>query len=125
MKEVKLLGPYNTEDLKWNKNTSEIGKKAYRAASFTANKNDLRSIYLTYVIIILDKPAVVWHTNLTAKNRRDLERVQKYSTYENGLEELNLDNLNKRREIISLNFAKNYLKNDKVMKRKQRKFKTR
>ena len=27
VKEVKLLGTYLTEDLKWNKNTSEIVKK--------------------------------------------------------------------------------------------------
>ena len=90
---------------------------------------------------------MVWHSSLTGRNRRDLERVQKaavrvilgqnYSSYKNGLKELNLENLNKRREEICLKFAKNCLKNEKVnnmfpktktkhrmKKRKQRKFKT-
>ena len=30
VKEVKLLGTYLTEDLKWNKNTLEIVKKSYQ-----------------------------------------------------------------------------------------------
>ena len=152
--EAKLLGTYLTEDLKWNKNTSEIVKKSYRrmqllnrAAKYTSNKNDLRSIYLTYVRSILEQSAVVWHSSLSAKNRRDLERVQKcavrvilgnnYSTYKNGLQELNIENLNKRRESICLKFAKKCLTNEKVkdifqkndskhkmMKRKRRKFRT-
>ena len=80
--EVKLLGTHITEDLKWNKNTSETVKKAYkrmqllnRAAKFTNNTSDLNSIYLTYVRNILEQSAVVWHSTLTTKNRRDLERV--------------------------------------------------
>ena len=42
--QTKLLGTYLTDDLKWEKNTSEIVKSAwqrmqllYRAASFTSN----------------------------------------------------------------------------------------
>ena len=153
VKEAKLLGTYITEDLKWNKNTSELVKKAYkrmqllnRAASFTTNVQDLKSIYLTFIRSILDQSAVVWHSSLTAKNRRDLERVQKaavrvilgkrYSNYKNGLQNLNLMTLNDRRENSCLKFAKNCLKNDKLKdifpktkhkmkKRKSRKFQTR
>ena len=51
-----------TSDLKWNKNTSEIVKSPYhrmqtlnRAAKFTSNKNDLRSIYISYIRSILRK----------------------------------------------------------------------
>ena len=152
--EAKLLGTFITDDLKWNKNTKEIVKKAYRrmqllnrAAKFTTNRRDLRSIYLTYVRSVLEQSAVVWHSSLTVKNRRDLERVQKcavrvilsgnYSSYNDGLEKLNLESLNDRRKNICLKFAKNCLKNERVkdifpktenkhrmMKRKQRKFKT-
>ena len=53
--EVKLLGTHITEELKWNKNTSELVKKAYKrrqllntAAKFTNNTSDLKSIYLTW-----------------------------------------------------------------------------
>ena len=152
--EAKLLGTFITDDLKWNKNTKEIVKKAYRrmqllnrAAKFTTNRRDLRSIYLTYVRSVLEQSAVVWHSSLTVKNRRDLERVQKcavrvilsgnYSSYNDGLEKLKLESLNDRRKNICLKFAKNCLKNERVkdifpktenkhrmMKRNQRKFET-
>ena len=131
IKEAKLLGTFITDDLKWNKNTNEIVKKGYkrmqllnRAASYTTNTGDLRSIYLTFVRSILEQSAVVWHSSLSRKNRRDLERVQKsavkiilgnrFSNYEKGLKELNLENLDERRKQICLKFAKNCLRNEKV-----------
>ena len=131
VKETKLLGTHITDDLKWDKNTSEIVKKANRrmqlltkAASFTLNRQDLKRIYLTYIRSILDQSAVVWHSSLSQKNKRDLERVQKvavriivgknYTNYKENLLELNLKNLNVRRENIYLNVAKKCLKNDKV-----------
>ena len=131
VKETKLLGTHITDDLKWDKNTSEIVKKANRrmqiltqAASFTTNRQDLKRIYLSYIRSILDQSAVVWHSSLSQKNKRDLERVQKvavriivgknYTNYKENLLELNLKNLNVRRENICLNFAKKCLKNDKV-----------
>ena len=153
VRETKLLGTHLTEDLKWDKNTSEIVKKAYarmqllyRAASFTSDKKDLRKIYLTFIRSILEQSAVVWHSSLTAKNRLALERVQKaavrvilgnhYINYKDGLKKLKLENLNTRREQLCLRFAKNCLRNDKVKgmfpknqtehkmkKRKTRKFK--
>ena len=68
VKETKLLGTYLTEDLKWDKNTSEIVKSAwqrmqmlYKSASFTSNRVDLKNIYLTFVRSVLEKSAVVWH----------------------------------------------------------------
>ena len=131
IKEAKLLGTYITDDLKWNRNTSEIVKKAYRrmqllnrAASFTTSTNDLKHIYLTFVRSILEQSAVVWHSGLSGKNRKDLERVQKtglkiilgnnFTTYKSGLEMLNLDTLDERRRKICLKFAQNCLKNEKV-----------
>ena len=106
IKEAKLLGTYITDDLKWNRNTSEIVKKAYRrmqllnrAASFTTSTNDLKHIYLTFIRSILEQSAVVWHSGLSGKNRKDQERVQKtglkivlgnnFTTYKIGLEMLN------------------------------------
>ena len=155
VKEAKLLGTHITDDLKWNKNTSEIVKNAYKrmqllikAAKFTKSKSDLKSIYLTYVRSILEQSAVVWHSSLSGKNRRDLERVQKaavriilgenYTSYRNGLKLLNLKTLNERRKELCLKFAKKCLGSEKVKdmfqrkkslhpmkKRKQEKFKQR
>ena len=132
VKEIKLLGTFITNDLKWSKNTSEIVKKAYqrmqllfRAASFTSNQQDLKKIYLTFIRSILEQSAVVWHSSLTLRNKNSLERVQKcavkvilgekYSSYENGLVKLNIQKLENRREELCLRFARNSLKNKKVM----------
>ena len=81
-------------------------------------------MYLTYVRSALEQSAVVWHSSLSARNRRDLERVQKaalrvilqnnYTSYKSGLRQLNLQTLNKRRDKLCLKFAKKCLKNDKV-----------
>ena len=110
VKETKLLGTIITDDLKWAKNTKEIVKKSYQrmqllnaAASFTSNIQDLRSIYLTYVISVVEQSAVVWHSSHNFKNRRDLERVQKaavrvilkqkYTNYKEGIKTLNIQTL--------------------------------
>ena len=72
----------------------------------------------------MEQSAVVWHSSLSAKNTRDLERVQKvavrvilgknHTTYKEGLKNLNLEDLSKRRKGLCLKFAKNCLKNEKV-----------
>ena len=131
VREAKLLGTHITDDLKWNKNTSEIVKNAYKrmqllikASKFTKSKSYLESIYLTDVRSILGQSAVVWHSSLSMKNRMDLERVQKaavrimlgenYTSYKNGLKILNLKTLNDRRKELCLKFAKKSLGNNKV-----------
>ena len=133
VKETKLLGTYITEDLRWNKNTAEIVKKAWqrmqllnRASRFTSNKWDLKQIYLIYIRSILEQSGVVWHSSLSQKNKRDLERVQKvavkvilgknYTSYKAGLELLKMENLDKRRERLCLSFAKKSIQNEKASK---------
>ena len=63
----------------------------FKVAKFTNSKEDLKMIYTTYIRSVIEQSAVVWHSSLSAKNRKDLERVQKaaikvilgrkYSTY--------------------------------------------
>ena len=70
-----------------------------------------------------NQSAVVWHSSLPNKNRRDLERVQKsavkvilgqrYTSYDEGLKSLRLQSLEERREAMCLKFAKQSLKIDK------------
>ena len=129
--EAKLLGTIITDKLTWDRNTAEITKQAFgrmqllnAAAAFTSSKFDLKCIYLTFVRSILEKSAVVWHSSLNNRNRKDLERVQKaavrvimgksYTTYKNGLKELNIESLENRRKFLCLKFAKNCLKNEKL-----------
>ena len=77
VKETKLLGTHITDDLKWDKNTEEIVRSAwkrmqllFKSASFTSNVIDLRNIYCTFIRSILEKSAVVWHSSLSKKNRK-------------------------------------------------------
>ena len=59
----------------------------------------------------LEQSAPVWHSSLTKKNTRDLERVQKcalriilgekYSGYKNALKVIKLDSLEERGKIMS------------------------
>jgi hypothetical protein len=49
----------------------------FKAARFTNSKEDLKSIYITYVRSVIEQSAFVWHSSLSMKNRKDLERVQK------------------------------------------------
>ena len=94
------------------------------AAAFTTNRQDLKKIYLKYIRSVLDQTSVLWHSSLSQKNIKDLERVQKvavrvimgknFNNYQESLLELNLKNLNARRQDMCLNFAKKSLKNNKV-----------
>ena len=84
VQEFKLLGTWITTDLKWDRNTQCLVKRAYgrmqllhRVAQFTKTKNDLRSIYLTYIRPVLEQSATVWHSSITEENAADLCRVQK------------------------------------------------
>ena len=96
----------------------------YLVSSQTTNKDDLKTIYISYIRSILEQSAVIWHSNLTLDNQIDIERVQKnacriilgekYTEYESALIKLQMDNLVERRDNLSLRFAINCTKNDKT-----------
>ena len=147
VKETKLLGVIITDDLKWDKNTQYLIKKAYmrmqilrKTAEFTNNINEKRTIYILYVRSILEQSCVVWHSSLTIENSQDLERVQKaavriiignkFENYEDALIKANLQKLSDRREQLCLKFAKQCLQSEKnedifPLKRKPHNMKTR
>ena len=128
---TKLLGTVISNDLKWELNTKNIVKKANarmqilrKASQFGASVEDLKLIYFLYIRSQLEQSATVWHSTLTLKNRRDLERVQKtaikiilnnqQNSYKKSLTKLEMETLPERREILSLNFAIKCLKNEKM-----------
>ena len=66
---------------------------------------------------------VVWSSNLTSKNIRELERVQKVAinliannkkTYKENLKHLNIETLTEWRDILSKRFADKCTKNPKT-----------
>ena len=133
LEEVKLLGVIITNDLKWDKNTSYLVKKANKkmrmlhiASKFTRNREHLKQIYKTFIRSNLEFSSNVWHSSLTKENRQDLERVQKaalrvilgaeYLNYKDALTLAKLESLEERRGLISLKFAKNCLKNENFSK---------
>ena len=112
--DTKLLGTIVSNDLKWNKNTENIVKKANsrmellrKVTSFGASYSELVNIYIMYIRSLLEQFCTVWHSGLTEENSQDLERIQKsalriilqesYSTYENALNFLEIDILYERR----------------------------
>ena len=101
--QAKLLGVVITNDLKWDKNTEYLIKKAHsrmellrKVAEFTTSIEDKKEIYILYIRSILEQSCVVWHSSLTKENSDDLERVQKcaariimgnkYKDYEDALQ---------------------------------------
>ena len=63
--QVKLLGTTITSDLKWEKNTSELVKKANarmslltKIAEFNPSIEDLKTIYILFIRSLLEQSAV-------------------------------------------------------------------
>ena len=128
---TRLLGTIISNDLSWDQNISKIVKNANarmelvrRVASFGTPVEDIKNIYILFVRSILEQSATVWHSSLTQENINDLERVQKsaikvilqenYSSYKQGLAQLNLESLASRREQLCLNFAQKCVKSEKL-----------
>ena len=129
--DTKLLGTVISSDLRWEKNTQNIVKKANRRmeilrkiSNFGASYSDLKTIYIAYIRSILEQSCTVWNSGLTEENAKDIERVQKsalklilaekYQNYENALNILELETLASRRKTLCLEFAKKCLKNVKM-----------
>ena len=129
--ESKLLGTIVTSDLKWQKNTEMLTKKAYqrmqilhKLIAFHVDIDDLKEIYILYIRSILEYNCPVWHFSLTDEDRQNLERVQKiacrlilqadYEDYKQALNILNLEDLDSRRTSLCLKFAKKSSKHSKL-----------
>ena len=91
---------------------------------FKVKCSELVNIYILYIRSILEQSCQVWHYDITEEEVTDLERVQKvackiilhdnYLSYEEALEDLNLQSLSERRQLLCLKFAKKCLKHEKA-----------
>ena len=130
VEQAKLLGVIISDDLKWDKNTEYLIKKANsrmqllrKVVEFSKSKEEKKNIYVLYVRSILEQSCVVWHSSLTQENSNDLERVQKAAVqiilgvknvdYQEALIKIDLDTLENRREELCKNFAIKCVKSDK------------
>ena len=108
------------------KNANKRMRLLHAASKLTSKTSDMKTIYTAFIRSKLDHSSVVWHSGLSNKNRKSIERIQKaavkiilkdkYKNYQDGLKYLNLENLNVRRSKQSLKFAKRCLRNEKVKK---------
>ena len=124
----KILGVWLTEDAgNWQKNVSEICKKAYgRVSMLTKLKyagvstEDLIEIYSLFVRSCAEYCSVVFHSSLTQEQCKKLENIQKTSLkiilgdnfvdYPAACEMTGLEKLEDRRQTRLLAFAKKCIK---------------
>ena len=84
VRETRLLGVVINDRLTWHSNTDFIVKKAYKRMillhklfEFDLSLPDMINIYTLYIRSILESSAVVWHSDITKSEQKDIERVQK------------------------------------------------
>ena len=97
-----------------------------KRSEFCAPREDMKTIYVSYIRSILEQSSVVWHTSLTLQNQEDLTRIQKsacriilkhkYTTYQKALEVLDLEDLSARRDKLCKSFARKCSKNTNMFK---------
>ena len=109
-------------DLKWDKNISEISIKTNRRlymlrmlTKFGFNTQELVAVYKGYIRPLLEYADSVWHSSLSVKQSKTLEQFQRracriilgwnFSSYSEALKTCELETLSDRRENHCLRFA--------------------
>ena len=99
---AKVVGVWLTTWLDWERNTSEICRKAYARVTMITklkyvgvNIGDLINIYILYIRSVLEYCSVLWHFTLTVDQSQRLERVQGVSKKMDLLYLLNISGTNK------------------------------
>ena len=127
--EMKLVGVMITSDLKWEKNTQYICQRAMeriwilrRMKTFNLDIEDICDTYTKEIRSILELAVPVWHSGLTVKQSRDIERIQKialyvilgdnFINYDVACTIMNIEPLSVRREQLCLTFAQKNFKQD-------------
>ena len=130
--DMKLLGVIITDNLRWQQNTDFICQKARqklwtlrRMKRMKMNSSHIWDVYTKEVRSHLELAVPVWHSGLTKHQSAQIERIQKsalriilddhYTTYEEVCSLYSVEQLEKRRLKLCLNFAKKDIKRDKSM----------
>ena len=130
---MRILGVVISTDMKFNRNTEYIIKRAFkkvwmikRLYNLGATKSQMLDVYIKQVRSILELAVPAWHPSLTIADKLAIERVQKsalqiiygleYDSYASACEMSNLPTLEERRIKLCVNFAMKALKNTKHSK---------
>ena len=133
VEEAKILGVIIQSDLKWNKNTEYMVRRASkklwilrRLKNLGAHQKILVDMYEKHVRSILELAVPLWHSSITEAEKQDIERVQKcalkiilgdkYISYKNALASTQLETLDVRRNHLCLTFALKAEKSEKFEK---------
>ena len=125
--EIKLLGVIVQDNLKWNRNTDYICKKARQRIWLIRNmrksglsQKELVDAYTKEVRSLLELAVPVWHSSLTAQESHQIERVQKSAlsailcnsdiSYSKALKVTKLETLSSRRAKMILKFITKNMK---------------
>ena len=120
--QIRHLGVWLSENMSWDKNISEICKKAHARIRMLSklkyvgtNQKDLVLLYSLHIRSITEYCATAFHSSLTVKQSNKLETIQKtclriilgedYTSYDAALSSTGLLSLNARREKRELSFA--------------------
>ena len=108
--DAKILGIWIQKNLQWDKNISEITKKANRRLymlrmlkKFGFNHEELITVYKDYIRPLLEYCDTVWHSSLTAGQSKILEQLQRracrivlgrnFTSYSDALNDCDLESL--------------------------------
>ena len=128
--EARVLGVVLTDDLKFERNTQDICKRAFARISMITKLKyvgvsipDLIDVFSLFVRSLLEYCSVSWHSSLTQEQSDDIERVQRtalkvilgkeYTDYQSSLNKCGLESLYSRREKRCLTFGLRSLKHPK------------
>ena len=128
--EARVLGVVLTDDLKFERNTQDICRRAFARISMITKLKyvgvpipDLIDIFSLFIRSLLEYCCVSWHSSLTQEQSDDIERVQRtalkvilgneYTDYQSSLEKCGLDTLHSRRQKRCLTFGLKSLKHSK------------
>ena len=122
---TKLLGVTISNDFSWQTHIEDMIYKSSRALymlhvmkRYRPPQEQMIKIYTSYIRPLLEYCAPVYHAGLTAKQAQQLERVQKRAlkiiagydkTYQQILQQLKLDTLADRRQMLCLRLGKQIL----------------
>ena len=126
MDKIKILETIITNKISLNENCNSFVRKANakmillrKIWSFGSTIPEMVELWKDFCGGISERTCPLWASSLTDQNISDLERLQKtfvklileegFSTYQEGLDTLNLNSLKKKRKILTLRLAKTSL----------------
>ena len=126
---MKIVGVVITSNLRWVKNTEYICQKAMekmwilrRMIIYNLDIELICDTYIKEIRSIVEMAVPVWHSGLTVKLSRDIERVQKvalliilgdhYTNYDVACTLVGIEPLQMKREQLCIKFALKNLKQE-------------